>query len=97
MELTEQMRYRLGYLALRFIVDAKIEQDWGKQDPTPLLKLQDLLIGSQMAQEYAENTGDKHFASQKDKLQDFIEAEYGDDLFLVVEEAARILHGATRE
>ena len=83
MELNEDSKYRLAYLALRLIFDAKLS----KSDPAAapgILKFLDLLAGTQLAGE----AGGKHYASQRDKIESFIDAEYDEDVLEIVRRTA---------
>jgi hypothetical protein len=78
MELTEEMRYRLSYLALRLLCDAKLERDFRKEDLKEVLALLDLLTGSKLAVESSAAEG-RSYLSQREKLEDFIDAEFGEE------------------
>lgn len=82
MELTEDSKYRLAYLALRLIFDAKLS----KGDPAAspgILQCLDLLAGTQLAGE----AGGKHYASQREKIESFIDAEFDEDVLEIVRRA----------
>lgn len=82
MELDEDSKYRLAYLTLRLAFDARLS----KSDPGThpgMLALLDLLAGTQMA---GEATG-KRYASQREKLESFVDAEFGEDVLAVVNRA----------
>jgi hypothetical protein len=86
MELTEEMRYRLCYLTLRLALDQKLERDWGKQNCSGVLAFLDLMSGTHLADE--QTTGDeKRYVSQRPKLEDFLDAEYGEEVLEVVNRA----------
>ncbi len=75
MELTEELKYRLAYLTLRLVFDAKLSaSEPGKHPAT--LEFLDLLAGTNLAGEGA----GRRYASQRDKLESFIDAEFGDDV-----------------
>jgi hypothetical protein len=83
MELSEDLKYRLAYLALRLIFDAKLS----KSDPAAspgVLRFLDLLAGTQLAGE----AGGKHYASQREKIESFIDAEFDEDVLEIVRRAA---------
>jgi hypothetical protein len=86
MELTEEMRYRLCYLTLRLAIDAKLERDWGKEECVSVLAFLDLMSGSHLSddQKPGEN---RQFVSQRLKLEDFLDAEYGEEVLAVVQRA----------
>ena len=85
MELTEEMRYRLCYLTLRLAIDQKLERDWGKENCAGVLAFLDLMSGTHLADE---KTGEeKRYVSQRPKLEDFLDAEYGEEVLEVVNRA----------
>ncbi|MBI3770805.1 MAG: hypothetical protein HY271_20240 [Deltaproteobacteria bacterium] len=88
MELSEEMRYRLCYLTLRLALDHKLERDWGKTDCSGVLEFLDLMSGSHLAQEQS-NTPDaeRKYVSQQPKLEDFLDAEFGEEVLAVVTRA----------
>jgi len=82
MELSEDLKYRLAYLTLRLAFDQKLS----KGDPGAhpgMLAFLDLLAGTQMAGD----AGGKRYASQRDKLESFIDAEFGEEVLDVVNRA----------
>jgi len=88
MELTEDMRYRLCYLTLRLALDQKLERDWGKQDCSGVLEFLDLMSGSSLAQEQsAAPDAERRYVSQRPKLEDFLDAEFGEEVLAVVNRA----------
>jgi hypothetical protein len=91
MELTEEMRYRLCYLTLRLAIDQKLERDWGKEDCGGVLAFLDLMSGSHLSEEQGEASGEKKYVSQRPKLEDFLDAEYGDEVLEVVQRAVNEL------
>ena len=86
MELTEEMRYRLCYLTLRLAIDQKLERDWGKNDCAGVLAFLDLMSGTHLADEKSSGE-DKRYVSQRAKLEDFLDAEYGEEVLEVVNRA----------
>lgn len=83
MELTEDLKYRLAYLTLRLIFDAKLS----KGDPATApgcLAFLDMLAGTQLAGE----AGGKHYASQREKIESFIDAEYDEDVLDIARKVA---------
>lgn len=86
MELTEEMRYRLCYLTLRLAIDQKLERDWGKSDCAGVLAFLDLMSGTHLADEKPAGE-DKRYVSQREKLEDFLDAEYGEEVLEVVNRA----------
>jgi len=92
MELTEDMRYRLCYLTLRLALDQKLERDWGKTDCSGVLEFLDLMSGSHLAQEQAAAPdAERRYVSQRLKLEDFLDAEFGEEVVAVVSRAVNQL------
>jgi hypothetical protein len=83
MELSEDLKYRLAYLAVRLIFDAKLSKSDPAQSPG-ILQFLDLLAGTQLAGD----AGGKHYASQRDKIESFIDAEFDEDVLAIVRRAA---------
>jgi hypothetical protein len=86
MELTEDLKYRLAYLTMRLVSDIKLS----KSDPAAspgVLQFLDLLAGTQLAGD----AGGKHYASQRDKIESFIDAEYDEDVLEIVRRVANEL------
>lgn len=82
MELSEDLKYRLAYLTMRLAFDAKLSA--GDPSAYPgILAFLDLLAGTELA---GEATG-KHYASQRDKLESFIDAEFEEDVLDLVRKA----------
>ena len=82
MELSEESKYRLAYLTLRLAFDQKLSV--GKADASPgMLEFLDLLAGTQLASD----AGGKRYASQRDKIESFIDAEFGEDVLALVNRA----------
>ena len=82
MELDEDLKYRLAYLTLRLAMDAKLST----VDPATcpgMLQLLDLLAGTQLAADAA----GKQYASQREKIESFIDAEYEEEILAVVNKA----------
>jgi hypothetical protein len=88
MELSEEMRYRLCYLTLRLAIDQKLERDWGKKECGGVLAFLDLMSGSHLSEEQAAApSAERRYVSQRPKLEDFLDAEYGDEVLAVVHRA----------
>jgi hypothetical protein len=85
MELTEEMRYRLCYITLRLALDQKLERDWGKESCAGVLAFLDLMSGTHLADELGGD--EKRYVSQRPKLEDFLDAEYGEEVLEVVNRA----------
>lgn len=83
MELSEEMRYRLCYLTLRLALDQKLERDWGKKECGGVLAFLDLMSGSHLTDEQSGGE-EKHYVSQRPKLEDFLDAEFGEEVLEVV-------------
>ena len=82
MDLNEDLKYRLAYLTVRLMFDAKLSS----ADPNAypgLLAFLDVLAGTAMAGE----AGGKRYASQRDKIESFIDAEFGDEMLALVNRA----------
>jgi len=82
MELDEELKYRLAYLTLRLAFDAKLS----KTDPSAcpgMLAFLDMLAGTELAGEAA----GKSYASQRDKLESFIDAEFDEEILDLVKAA----------
>ena len=86
MELTEEMRYRLCYLTLRLTIDQKLGQDWGKEECSGVLAFLDLMSGTHLTEEQKPGDG-RQYVSQREKLEDFLDAEYGEEVLAVVQRA----------
>jgi hypothetical protein len=82
MELSEDSKYRLAYLTLRLLLDDKLSRSDPDAHPGMLAYL-DVLAGTQMAG----GAGGKRYASQREKLESFIDAEFGEELLAVVNRA----------
>ncbi len=83
MELSEDLKYRLSYLTLRLTFDrllAKLD-DPGKKPA--MLEFLDLLAGTHLAGEAA----GKRYASQRDKIESFIDAEFDEDILALINKA----------
>ena len=82
MELSEDSKYRLAYLTLRLAFDRKLSG--ADPDAFPgLLAFLDLLAGTQLA---ADAVG-KRYASQREKIESFIDAEFGEDMLVLLNKA----------
>jgi hypothetical protein len=82
MELSEDSKYRLAYLTLRLAFDRKLSAGDPNAHPGMLAFL-DLLAGTQMAGD----AGGKRYASQRDKIESFVDAEFGEDVLELVTRA----------
>jgi hypothetical protein len=82
MELSEDLKYRLAYLTLRLAFDQKLSRADPGAHPGMLAFL-DLLAGTQLASE----ASGKRYASQREKIESFIDAEFGEELLELVNRA----------
>jgi len=75
MELSEDAKYRLAYLTLRLLFDQKLANaDAGAYPGT--LEFLDVLAGTNLAADAA----GKRYASQREKIESFIDAEFGEEI-----------------
>jgi hypothetical protein len=82
MELTEDLKYRLAYLTLRLAFDLKLSR--GEAGAYPgMLAFLDVLAGTQMATEAA----GRRYASQREKIESFVDAEFGEEILSLVNRA----------
>ena len=79
MELTEDLRYRLAYLTLRLAFDQKLSRGDAGAHPG-VLELLDVLAGTRLAGDAA----GKRYASQREKIESFIDAEFGEEILALV-------------
>jgi len=79
MELDEESKYRLSYLTLRLAFDRILSASDPGSRPA-MLEFLDVLAGTQLA---AEASG-KRYASQREKIESFIDAEFGEDLLALI-------------
>jgi hypothetical protein len=79
MELSEDLKYRLAYLTLRLVFDQKLAR--GDAGACPgMLEFLDTLAGTHLAAE----AGGRRYASQREKIESFIDAEFGEDTLALV-------------
>ena len=79
MELSEESKYRLSYLTLRLAFDRILSNADPGSKPA-MLEFLDILAGTNLA---GEATG-KRYASQRDKIESFIDAEYDEDTLALI-------------
>lgn len=79
MELSEDLKYRLAYLTVRLAFDQKLSRADAGAYPAMLAFL-DLLAGTHLAGE----ASGKRYASQREKIESFIDAEFGEELLDLV-------------
>ncbi len=79
MELDEEAKYRLSYLTLRLFLDRLLTTK-GVDEYPKVLAFLDLLAGTQMAGE----ASGKRYASQREKIESFIDAEFDEEILRLV-------------
>ena len=82
MELGEDLKYRLAYLTIRLAFDQKLSTADAAAHPG-MLEFLDVLAGTQLAG----GGGGKRYASQREKIESFIDAEFGEDILALVNRA----------
>jgi hypothetical protein len=82
MELSEDLKYRLAFLTLRLAFDQKLSSGDPGMYPA-MLKYLDILAGTQLA----DDASGKRYASQRDKIESFIDAEFDDETLALVTKA----------
>ena len=82
MELSEELKYRLAFLTLRLAFDQKLSAGDPGRYPA-ILQYLDILAGTQLA----DGASGKRYASQRDKIESFIDAEFDDDTLALVTKA----------
>lgn len=82
MELSEESKYRLSYLTLRLAFDRILSNADPGSKPA-MLQFLDILAGTNLA---GEAVG-KRYASQRDKIESFIDAEFDDETLALVTKA----------
>jgi hypothetical protein len=82
MELSEESKYRLSYLTLRLAFDRILSSTDPGTKPA-ILEYLDVLAGTQLASQ----AGGKRYASQREKIESFIDAEFGEDLLALLNKA----------
>ena len=88
MDLSEDLKYRLAFLTIRLAFDCKLSAGEPGRYPA-LLQYLDLLAGTQLA----DAAGGKRYASQREKIESFIDAEFDDDTLALVTKAVAELVG----
>jgi hypothetical protein len=79
MELSEESKYRLSYLTLRLAFDRILSASDPGSKPAMLAFL-DVLAGTNLAAD----AGGKRYASQREKIESFIDAEYDEELLALI-------------
>jgi hypothetical protein len=82
MELSEDLKYRLAFLTVRLAFDQKLSAGDTGRFPA-LLQYLDVLAGTQLA----DGASGKRYASQRDKIESFIDAEFDDETLALVNKA----------
>jgi hypothetical protein len=82
MELSEESKYRLSYLTLRLAFDRMLSNADPGSKPA-MLEFLDVLAGTNLAGEAA----GKRYASQRDKIESFIDAEFDEDTLALINRA----------
>ena len=82
MELSEDLKYRLAFLTLRLALDQKLSTGDPGRYPA-MLQYLDLLAGTQLA----DGAVGKRYASQREKIESFIDAEFGEEMLALVNRA----------
>lgn len=79
MELSEESKYRLSYLTLRLAFDRILSNADPGSKPA-MLEFLDILAGTHLAGEAA----GRRYASQRDKIESFIDAEFDEDILALI-------------
>jgi hypothetical protein len=79
MELSEESKYRLSYLTLRLAFDRLLSNADPGSKPA-MLEFLDVLAGTNLASEAA----GKRYASQREKIESFIDAEYDEETLALI-------------
>jgi hypothetical protein len=88
MELSEDLKYRLAFLTVRLAFDQKLSS--GDADRYPaMLQYLDVLAGTQLA----DGATGKRYASQREKIESFIDAEFDEETLALVTKAVAELVG----
>jgi len=82
MELDEEAKYRVSYLALRLLFDRLLSTK-GTEKFDGVLHLLDALAGTHLAGDAA----GKKYASQRDKIESFIDAEFDEETLALINKA----------
>ncbi|MFN8543547.1 MAG: hypothetical protein U0807_05005 [Candidatus Binatia bacterium] len=79
MEMDEELKYRLAFLTMRLVFD-KILSNTDPGAKPAMLEYLDLIAGTQLAG----GGGGKRYASQREKIESFIDAEFDEDVLGLV-------------
>ena len=88
MDLSEDLKYRLAFLTLRLAFDQKLSTGDPEKCPA-MLRYLDILAGTQLA----DGATGKRYASQRDKIESFIDAEFDEEMLSLVTKAIAELVG----
>jgi hypothetical protein len=88
MDLSEDLKYRLAFLTMRLAFDHKLSAGDPGRYPA-MLQFLDLLAGTQLA----DGASGKRYASQRDKIESFIDAEFDEETLDLVNRAIAELAG----
>lgn len=88
MDLSEDLKYRLAFLTLRLAFDQKLSTGDPARLPA-MLQYLDILAGTQLA----DGASGKRYASQRDKIESFIDAEFDEETLELVNKAIAELVG----
>ncbi len=83
MELNEDLKYRLAFLTIRLAFDAKLSAAGDPGRLPAMLQYLDVLAGTQLADAAA----GKRYASQREKIESFIDAEFDEETLALVNKA----------
>ena len=79
MELSEDLKYRLAFLTVRLAFDQKLSTGDPGRYPA-MLQYLDMLAGTQLA----DGASGKRYASQREKIESFIDAEFDEELLALI-------------
>ena len=82
MDLSEDLKYRLAFLTMRLAFDQKLSSGDPARFPA-MLQFLDLLAGTQLA----EGASGRRYASQREKIESFFDAEFDEETLALVSKA----------
>ena len=89
MELSEDLKYRLAFLTMRLAFDQKLSNAADPGRFPAILKYLDVIAGTQLA----DGAAGKRYASQREKIESFIDAEFDEEMLALVSKAISELIG----
>jgi hypothetical protein len=89
MDLNEDLKYRLAFLTVRLAFDRKLSKSDDPGRLPAMLQYLDVLAGTQLA----DGAAGKRYASQREKIESFIDAEFDDETLALVSKAIDELVG----